>query len=910
MKTHLIYLSIICFISLVSSEKIIVHVLPHSHDDPGWIKTVKEYFEGSIIPILDNTIQSLLENPKRTFIYSEMAFFKPWYEMQKEETKNALKQLIKEGRFEFVNGGWVMEDEAASNYNDAITQLRSGLEFLKDEFNVTPHIGWFLDQFGHSQSHGYLYTQFGYDKLVLGRSHVNLKAELYKKGDLELFWKPFGQNEIFTHLIYDYYCPPKSIRNFVNEKKLTFGESQLKNYAEGFLSNIRREMKGYKHNHYMLFYGCDFTFTAKDANFFNIESLMNYMNDKYKDDIEIKYSTAETYFQEVEAALKEQSDSMKRFDTDFLPYVDGGIWTGYFTSRPFMKGMIRESSSFFSASSKFYTEYALNKKVDTPHEYFNIQEQLEHAIAVTQHHDAVTGTAKTYVNDDYIKMIQEGENNVISNMKNNIKELFNDEDITICLSNGKVSLGCRVDLIEGKPITYGMFNPGIDDTVLITLETAYTNNNKTFSMVDGFGKIIEHDMYCIPDYKCYIYFFYKVEKFYSFLAFTIFAIKSAVVPEIPIQDITFNDNAKYDSTNNTVILKVAGKEYNVSLSHSFFTGTRDGAYLFNAVSPTPTRYTLKKESSFVYKGKISGAVLLRFENSYLLSVIFNSPMFIATVSAIDKVQVPYSRSINVILQLDSNVFTDKNFYTDSAGMKMIKRKVPNGVQTGEAFYPVGYAMSLNDMSQNRMVTLFNDRPEGGTCLCDGSMYLMLNRWSTSDDNKGVDEKLFEPQSSGTVFEAKNIIMVKSDNDSVNGKIKNIVDNYFTNNLLLFQGAQDMKKYMIYSKINDIFVFPSNIRMEILYVSTRRALVQFYNQYDEYFGNTENKNDMFYRKMLSIIQSKKFTIKLCDMNGFNCVLYMDKFPKRNKSNLRNSFYNQFVHFEIEPLEFRVFEIIFN
>ena len=61
---------------------------------------------------------------------------------------------------------------------------------------------------------------------------------------------------------------------------------------------------------------------------------------------------------------------------------------------------------------------------------------------------------------------------------NNIKELFNDEDITICLSNGKVSLGCRVDLIEGKPITYGMFNPGIDDTVLMTLETAYSNKDK------------------------------------------------------------------------------------------------------------------------------------------------------------------------------------------------------------------------------------------------------------------------------------------------------------------------------------------------------------------------------------------------------------------------------------------------
>lgn len=907
---NLLYLSIVFLISVASAEKIIVHVLPHSHDDPGWIKTVDQYFKDSIEPILTNTVQSLLENPKRTFIYSEMAFFKPWYDKQREKTKNALKQLIKEGRFEFVNGGWVMEDEAASNYNDAITQLRSGLEFLKDEFNVTPHIGWFLDQFGHSQSHGYLYTQFGYDKLVLGRSHVNLKADLYKNSDLELYWKPFGQ-EIFTHLIYDYYCPPRSIRTFVDDKKLQFGDAKLKSYAEGFLNNVKTEMKGYKHNHYMLFYGCDFTFVAKDANFYNIETLMEYMNDKYKDQIEIKYSTAETYFKEVEAALKDKADSMRRFDTDFLPYVEAGIWTGYFTSRPYMKGLIRESSTFFSASSKFFTEFAMNKKVDTPHEYFNIQEQLEHAIAVTQHHDAVTGTAKTFVNNDYINMLQVGKDNVITNIRKNIKELFNDnEDITICLSNGKVNLGCNVVLVEGKTITYGMFNPGIDDTVLMTLETAYSNKDKVFSMVDGFGKIIEHDMYCVPNHKCYIYFFYKVERFYSFLAFTIFDIKSSTVSQMPLQDITFNDNVKYDSNNNTIIFKVSGKDYNVSLSHSYYQGTRDGAYLFNAATPNPTRYTLKKDQSFVYKGKISGAVLLRFESSYLLSVVFNSPAFIATVSAIDKVNVPYSRSINVILQLDSNVFTDKYFYTDSAGMKMIKRKVPTGVQTGEAFYPVGYAMSLKDISHNRMVTLFNDRPEGGTCLLDGSMYLMLNRWSTTDDNKGVGEKLYEPQSSGAIFEAKNIIMVKSSDDNINGKIKSIADNYFTNNLILFNGNQDMKKYMMYSRIYDIFVFPSNIRMEILYVSTRRALVQFHNQYDEFFGNTEKKNDMFYRKILSIIQSKKFTIKLCDMNGFNCALYLDKFPKRNQSNLRNSFYNQFVHFEIEPLEFRVFEIVFN
>ena len=40
-------------------------------------------------------------------------------------------------------------------------------------------------------------------------------------------------------------------------------------------------MAGYKHNQYILFFGCDFTFVEDSINFLNIEKLMEYINIEY-----------------------------------------------------------------------------------------------------------------------------------------------------------------------------------------------------------------------------------------------------------------------------------------------------------------------------------------------------------------------------------------------------------------------------------------------------------------------------------------------------------------------------------------------------------------------------------------------------------------------------------------------------
>lgn len=49
-----------------------------------------------------------------------------------------------------------MHDEAATHYIDMIDQTTLGHQFIKQEFGITPRIGWQIDPFGHSAVQAYL----------------------------------------------------------------------------------------------------------------------------------------------------------------------------------------------------------------------------------------------------------------------------------------------------------------------------------------------------------------------------------------------------------------------------------------------------------------------------------------------------------------------------------------------------------------------------------------------------------------------------------------------------------------------------------------------------------------------------------------------------------------------------------
>lgn len=94
-----------------------------------------------------------MRDPEKRFIYVESAFFFKWWHEQTPELQAQVKQLVNEGRLEFIGGAWSMNDEAVTHYQSTIDQFTWGLRLLNDTFGECgrPKVGWQIDPFGHSR---------------------------------------------------------------------------------------------------------------------------------------------------------------------------------------------------------------------------------------------------------------------------------------------------------------------------------------------------------------------------------------------------------------------------------------------------------------------------------------------------------------------------------------------------------------------------------------------------------------------------------------------------------------------------------------------------------------------------------------------------------------------------------------
>lgn len=105
------------------------------------------------------------------------------------------------------------------------------------------------------------------------------------------------------------------------------------------------------------------------------------------------YSTPSCYLQAVhDAGLTWSTKS-----DDFFPYASdpNAFWTGYFTSRPALKYYVHKTNVFLQACKQ------LAAITDGSEETLERVFKLAEPVAVAQHHDAVAGTAKQHVTDDY-----------------------------------------------------------------------------------------------------------------------------------------------------------------------------------------------------------------------------------------------------------------------------------------------------------------------------------------------------------------------------------------------------------------------------------------------------------------------------------------------------------------------------
>ena len=177
-----------------------VHLVPHTHDDVGWLKTVDQYHYGNrndiqragTQNIINAVVKELAWNPDRRFIYVEQAFFQRWWDEQDDKMQTLVKGLVASGQLEFINGGWCMHDEAAPGFADMIDQTTLGHRLILQQFNVTPKTTWQIDPFGHSTFQASMMSApiAGFNGVHVARDDWQEQEQRTADRTIEIVWAP------------------------------------------------------------------------------------------------------------------------------------------------------------------------------------------------------------------------------------------------------------------------------------------------------------------------------------------------------------------------------------------------------------------------------------------------------------------------------------------------------------------------------------------------------------------------------------------------------------------------------------------------------------------------------------------------------------------------------------------------
>ena len=956
-----------------------IHIIPHTHLDPGWLKTPEEYYQSdSINSIFFTVLNSLTSNPDRTFVINEIYYFKIWYESINNEEKEKVKKLISEKRIEFVFCGYTVNDEANPIYYDIIDNIRIGHQFLLEEFNITPKSAWFLDSFGHNAGNAHIASQMGFDSLVLGRFHENY-LELFKdKKLLEFYWDMFGNNnsekKILTHIMALHY----GYTLFIPEL-----EDHTESVMPKFIMKLKEILKGIKHKNILFLFGDDFKY--KDGSLFNcIDNLKNQFEIKQSyaqrdfginEKINLFYSTPEKYFLYMKQELEKNNQNLETIThKDFYPLRTDCFWTGYFTSRPYLKGFIRKGSNAFYTFSKYFSFNKFTNNLIKEETYKNLKD-LREMVALTQHHDAITGTCKQYVASDYIFKLENAISKVEEDFKNNIEEKFKIKISQIKynnhLSNEKSASAQFVvgeKDIEGN-IKIGIYNPMITNDAedishqLINIEIS---ESKYEYEIEG----IKSNFFCINDEteffnynsKCFLDFFLdfkkgeeitfiklkktsneinneKYIKFDNKQDTNIELIREMnIIKSLTFNPKLFNFNIQYLDENEEI----------TKINFSYYDGMyyvnagrcMDGAYVFSPYNKYPDPISIDYKNSFYYKGDIGITFVTRNQyTSFTIFTFFYEPFFAKAVHIFDNIDNNYflkrfSFAYNFVLKTDINNLNNNHkpiFYTDANGLEPMQRIIEtfdyeekDVPSTGGNFYPVTSFISIKDENGGkRMITLFTDRPQGGTGYLPGSVSLSLQRMSYGSDNKGLNENMHENESmGGNDFTTTHLITFGNNINTIKNKkerymeskttLLNLVYNYLNKATILFKIKEcDNDLSDIMKQSNELL---SNIQNKYITISwdiranyeiiNDNLVIGRYFRYNNYIFNSENlkdDNDNFGNINLNFEGDVKFKIfydktginyKTKDNNEIISKEILDKFqePKKQKISLK---YNEFI-----------------
>uniref|UniRef100_A0A8C8BFS3 mannosyl-oligosaccharide 1,3-1,6-alpha-mannosidase n=1 Tax=Otus sunia TaxID=257818 RepID=A0A8C8BFS3_9STRI len=774
-----------------NSEPLQVFVVPHSHNDPGWLKTFDDYFRDQTQHILNNMVIKLQEDNRRKFMWSEISYFSKWWDGIDSQKKDAVKRLIKDGQFEIVTGGWVMPDEASSHYFALIDQLIEGHQWLEKNLGVKPKSGWAIDPFGHSPTMAYLLKRAGFSNMLIQRVHYSIKKHFATQKTLEFFWRQNwdlgSSTDILCHMMpfYSYDVPhtcgpdPKICCQF-DFKRLPGGRvscpwrvppeaihaGNVQHRAWMILDQYRKKSKLFRTKVLLAPLGDDFRYAESsewDQQYQNYQKLFDYMNSRPEWHVKAQFGTLSDYFE----ALRKESNVNEKSSNSFFPVLSGDFftyadrdhhyWSGYFTSRPFYKRLDRVLESYLRAAEILYSMALVQSSKSEKMSVFpsvdnyKLLTEARRNLGLFQHHDAITGTSKDWVVVDYEKVFQI---HICSSVLLYLL-LYNPMDQER-LSVVSVNVNSpRVKLLSplGKPVAVQI--SAVWDGATTVSHEAYQISFVAHLPPLGLGVYqlleVQSSEAVLADYNIYLRNSRQEKPDRLFKIKEMQNSVDNIILENSYMKLWFSGMSGLLEKINT---KEDGKNHQMKVEFAWYgtTSNRDksGAYLFLPDGDAKPYIFTDPPTIRVAHGRIFSEVVCFFHHvthTMRLYKVQGLEGQSLEVSNIVDIRGEYNREL--AMRISSDINSQNRFYTDLNGYQIQPRLTMSKLPLQANIYPMTTMAYIQDVGVR--LTLHSAQSLGVASLKNGQLEVILDRRLMQDDNRGLGQGVQDNKITANIF---------------------------------------------------------------------------------------------------------------------------------------------------------------
>uniref|UniRef100_A0A9J8BE59 Alpha-mannosidase n=1 Tax=Cyprinus carpio carpio TaxID=630221 RepID=A0A9J8BE59_CYPCA len=788
------------------NEPLQVFVVPHSHNDPGWLKTFDDYYRDQTQHILNNMVVKLHEDSRRKMIWSEISYFSKWWDGIDEQKRDAVKRLIESGQLEVATGGWVMPDEANAHYFALIDQLVEGHQWLERNLGVKPKTGWAVDPFGHSPTQAYLLRQAGLSNMLIQRVHYSVKKHFASQKTLEFFWRQNwdqdSSSDILCHMMpfYSYDVPhtcgpdPKICCQF-DFKRLPGGRISCpwrippqaitdNNIQERYsytqrtlftlLDQYRKKSKLFRTNVLLAPLGDDFRYTEAvewDQQFENYQKLFDYMNSHPELHVQAQFGTISDYFEALRKSTGMDPVGMNVgqlafpvLSGDLFTYADRDdhYWSGYFTSRPFYKRLDRVLESHLRAAEVLYSLTLANiQKYGQPSDYpavdnYKLLTEARRNLGLFQHHDAIAGTGKDWVVVDYGTRLYHS--------------ILNVKRVIVSSAHWLV--------LKDKPAYYhdpsNPFLQMVSQNLLLvacnpteqartSMVTVYVTTPKV-RVLDALGHVVRAQVSAVWNDASHAATDLSFVAQAAPLGLSVYQLMEGMEPRTEAAKYMFlQDGMKISVTTGLLEnisclqkmrLKEDDSEFLVKVEFAWYGTTsnkdKSGAYLFlpdkEATIYSPSQPPVVR----VTKGPLFSEVTTTFPHITQNLRLYNiHGVEGQSVEICNTVDIRGEINREIAMRITSDLNSKDRFFTDLNGYQVQPRKTMAKLPLQANFYPMTSMVYLQDSGTR--LSLLTAQSLGAASLKSGQLEVIMDRRLNQDDNRGLGQGVLDNKITANSF---------------------------------------------------------------------------------------------------------------------------------------------------------------